>query len=284
MIFTRLAGGLGNQLFQLAAALALQESCGGRIFLGTNSLRRYKAARAYELSRLLRLPPTCLAQPIAMSWAPAVERLMALRLGRLLPSFGVNDRTFKHTLAMATAKRRPCTLWLDGYFQQGWGWPEFSQVHSSMVSMLRDDLPLPPTPMPDCTIHVRGGDFLASEQHAVVGTAFYRQALGVLMDQQPDTRSVWIVTDDKRHAAVVRTALAEAFPRLAIDWAPDGPRGWMHDFVLLRDSASRILGNSTFSWWAAAMDLRQVQTFTPNQWTRGIPRTLYLPWETAVPA
>lgn len=283
MIFTRLAGGLGNQLFQLAAALALRKQCGGQVFLGTDSLMRYKVARSFDLVRLLQLPSGCLVQPDAPSWAGAAERLMALRLGRLLPWAGVNDRNFARTLARTMARRSARTLWLDGYFQQDWGWPEFAEVHAELMRMQRTDLPAPPRPMPDCTIHVRGGDFLGSDVHRVVDAAYYGRALTLLLNQRPATRSVWIVTDDKAHAAGVRSALAAAHPGLDIAWAPEGPGGWLHDFVLLRGSATRILGNSTFSWWAAALDEQRGLTLAPTQWLRGVPRSLYLPWETAVP-
>ena len=282
MIFTRLAGGLGNQLFQLAAALALRESCGGRVFLGTDSLRRYKVARSFDLARLLQLPSCCLVQPNAPSWAAAAERMMALRLGRLLPAAGVNDRNFAHTLARAKASRGARTLWLDGYFQQGWGWPEFVEVHAALLPLQRAGLPAPPLHMPDCTIHVRGGDFLGSDVHRVVDAAYYSRALGQLLDQRPATRSVWIVTDDKAHATAVRSALTTTHPALDISWAPDGPGGWLHDFALLRGATTRILGNSTFSWWAAALDSERGLTLTPTEWMRGVPRSLYLPWEITV--
>jgi hypothetical protein len=283
MIFTRLAGGLGNQLFQLSASLALQESCGGKVFLGTESLRRYKVARDFDLARLLKLPDFCLAEPNAPGWAGAAERLMALRLGRLLPTVGVNDRNFALTLARTSAARTARNLWLDGYFQQGWAWPEFAPVLASMVAMQRDDMPAPPWPMPDCTVHVRGGDFLASEVHHVVDPAFYCRAMGMLLHEHPNTGTVWIVTDDKSHASAVRSALSAAYAQLDVAWAPEGPGGWMHDFALLREASTRILGNSTFSWWAAALDRRQGRTFTPSQWARGVPRSLYLRWEMAVP-
>jgi hypothetical protein len=263
--------------------LALQDCCGGRVFLGTDSLRQYKVARGFDLARLLQLPSFCLVQPDAPAWATAAEWMMALRPGRLLPSIGVNDRNFARTLTLATAARQSRTLCLDGYFQQGWGWPEFAWAHGSLVDISREDLPATPLAMPDCAIHVRGGDFLTSDVHNVIETAFYRRAMGMLLDQQPAIRSAWIVTDDKVHAAGVRSALAMAYPKLTIDWSPDGPGGWMHDFALLRDAPSRILGNSTFSWWAAALDRQRGQTFSPAEWMRGVPRSLYLPWEVAVP-
>lgn len=283
MIFTRLAGGLGNQLFQLAAAMALREFCGGRVYICTESLRRYKVPRSFDLGRLLQLPPHCLAHRNAPGWAGTADRIMALRPGRLLPSVGVNDRNFTRILARAEADRSARTLWLDGYFQQGWGWPEFAEVHATLMRMQRNDLPAAPAPMPDCTIHVRGGDFLGSDVHHVVDVAYYCRALALLLGRRPAIRSVWIVTDDRPHATAVRSGLETTHPELDIAWAPDGPGGWLHDFALLRGSTTRILGNSTFSWWAAALDSQRGLTLAPTQWIRGVPRSLYLPWETAVP-
>jgi hypothetical protein len=124
---------------------------------------------------------------------------------------------------------------------------------------------------------------LGSEVHRVVDFAYYSLALDLLLVQRPATRSVWIVTDDRAHAAAVRFELANSHPELDIGWAPNGPGNWLHDFALLRSASSRVLGNSTFSWWAAALDTQRAPTWAPTQWMRGVPRSLYLPWETAVP-
>jgi hypothetical protein len=81
----------------------------------------------------------------------------------------------------------------------------------------------------------------------------------------------------------VLDALARAHPDVDLAFGTHATGGWLGDFALLRRAPARILGNSTFSWWAAALDGHHSLTLSPNQWTRGVPRRLFLPWEAVVP-
>ena len=53
MIYVHLVGGLGNQLFQLAAALRLHKSVGFKIIIDIDSLKLFQTKRDFMLSDFL---------------------------------------------------------------------------------------------------------------------------------------------------------------------------------------------------------------------------------------
>ena len=283
MIYTRLAGGLGNQLFQYAATLALRGESKGSVLLSTDGLRRYQVKRNFDLMQLLHLPDgfhTDMPGDIPGQLASA---LLRWRIGRLLPNHGVNDRNFAEHLALLRSGMVRQPLWLDGYFQHGWQTQMFEIVRARMSAALRNDLPTSRVSDAAAVVHIRGGDFLASEVHCVVDTGYYVEALAMLRARLPSLVSVTVVTDDIAYAAPIIDCMARAQPDLALSLAPPpnaaAGAAWLQDFVLLRDARARIIGNSSFAWWAAALDAERALTVAPNKWTRGVLRDLFLPWE-----
>ena len=55
MIQTRLAGGLGNQLFQFAASIAISKIYNSEIFLYTEGLKKYAVHRDFGIDKILRI-------------------------------------------------------------------------------------------------------------------------------------------------------------------------------------------------------------------------------------
>ena len=287
MIYTRLAGGLGNQLFQFAASLALRGESGAEVLLCTDGLRRYNVKRNFDLLRILHLPDGCHTDASEPVLNMLEASLLRLRIGRLLPKYGVNDRNFKRQLTCQTSGEARQPLWLDGYFQHGWLPPSFENVHEEMRSLLREDLPISRAWDAECVIHIRGGDFLTSEEHRVTSVDYYLLALAKLRASMPSLQLITVVTDDAVYAEIIVDCLRRAQHDLKFTLAPapDSAAGaeWLQDFVLLRDARTRIIGNSSFAWWAAALDLRRATTVSPSRWTKGVIRDLFLPWEIDIP-
>ncbi len=279
MIFTRLAGGLGNQLFQFAAALALRGSQSNAVYLGAQSLNRYKVKRGFDMASLVELPAWCLTDGQRTTHSALADRLMAMRIGRLFPYFGVGDRNFSKVLTAGGRCGYVRSLWLDGYFQQGWDWRAFEGSLAAIASMLRADLAFPPPISADCMIHVRGGDFLASPLFRVVDAHYYIRAFEMLYRGSLGIKTACVITDDREYASSILENLAAVYPTIQFELAPGHHSGWLQDFMLLRHARSRIIGNSTFSWWAAALDPGRAVTVTPACWTNGVRRDLFLPWE-----
>jgi hypothetical protein len=271
MMIVRLAGGLGNQLFQLAAAAALRAEQ-EPVLVSTRALGRYAAKRQPDSLSLVQaswliadLPST------GLMWL--ADRA---RVGRWLPRVGVNDRTFAVRLRCVNGSRRI----LDGYFQEGWtstrletaiGSLNFRAVNDGTRSFLADD---------ECAVHIRGGDFLELPAYRVVNTDYYASAIDLAATQ--GWRKFVVITDDPSHAAQVMNSATLTRSMLQWRFAKLG-RSTLEDFDVLRSARARVIGNSTFAWWATALDVNRATTWTPDRFVRSTPRTFFMDWEVVLP-
>jgi hypothetical protein len=108
------------------------------------------------------------------------------------------------------------------------------------------------------------------------------QAFEVLQSHSARINTAWVITDERAYAVSILKKLSKVYPEIQFDLAPTQNSDWLQDFVLLRHARSRIIGNSSFSWWAAALDPARAITVTPSSWINGVPRDLFLPWEMSI--
>ncbi len=275
MIYVRLAGGLGNQLFQLACALKVRT---GRepILLATNALDHYKTARAPEVAQILDLSK--LDVQLGYLSNPLLKALMAFRLPRIFSFFGVGDNSFiAKSRQSAVDSSRRC-LFVDGYFQTQWDWTALSGCLQDIVAAM--SLPAAPQDAEACAIHVRGTDFLLSETHRLISSDYYQRAISLLVESQRIS-SIRVVTDDLLYARSIIEPLRLSSPTLECHYTREATNV-VEDFNTLRNANFRIIPNSTFSWWAAASDPRRGLTIAPSRFVRHAQRHPVLPWERTI--
>ncbi len=275
MIVVRLAGGLGNQLFQVMAALLIGERTGLSILLLTDGLAQYAAARKPDVLRLVRSKRILLAENVRVS--PWVRWLsLRARAGRWLPILGLGDEDFPSVVN----RGRMHGQWhfLDGYFQRGWTL-ELLREAQAAAQLDPSAMTDPGNLRCDCVIHIRGGDFLRLPSHAIVDIDYYSRCLSLA--ESEGYRSFGIVTDDRQHADEFLQTLRMRHPGLAIDLLPDHGSA-LTDFGTLRHARSRIIGNSTFAWWASACADGHGTTWAPDRFVRGQVRDFVLPCERLV--
>lgn len=59
----------------------------------------------------------------------------------------------------------------------------------------------------------------------------------------------------------------------------DEGKSLFDDFMILLHGKSRVIGTSTFAWWASALDDKRSLTISPKSWKLNFNRKLVLPWE-----
>lgn len=276
MIYLRLAGGLGNQLFQLAAATHLSALKNDRVTLVHDGLTRYSSARNSESIRLFA--PEFLdgfdSLPRNHPWSLLLDRS---RLGRWLPVWGINDASFAQVAA--GVRRVPHgSLFMDGYFQAGWRFENLMSVAMRMRGALIHPVHLPDQTSRTLLLHIRGGDFLKVPLHQVVDLAYYEHAVREMTRAGAVFDRCLCVTDDHGHASSLLHALREKvrLPDVVIRMPAQDP---LDDFRLIGAHPWRIIGNSTFSWWAALLGRHDGLLISPKQFTRERDRDLCLPFE-----
>jgi hypothetical protein len=262
-ITVRLSGGLGNQLFQLFAALYVANkypAIRSDILLETGYLKSYSTLRAYEASFVASCFPN-----VSEGVDPSLVSKFAIacRLGRLVDGRLFGRDFLSTTNALLSATTTPKHVLLDGYFIA----PEVCPPESTRVR-IRDKLfesrsGLLARFIGDkrvYAVHIRRGDYVSSrsaaKKYRAIPLEFYRAALAML----PRADRVLVFSDDASIAASFSQecgAVNMASHSLTLS----------DEFVLMAACSSYIIANSTFSWWASVIGGRGDKAcVAPEEW------------------
>lgn len=245
MIYLRLAGGLGNQLFQVAAASLYSHWLDQGVSIVDDGLSRYNSVRTLLYQYVL--------QPKKKNWEHVSTRsLMALasgrlRLGRLsVPVLSVADQNI-----LKYGRTRNCRLprFMDGYFQQFWTYELFVEALSHFYIYSPSEASASSTQNDCVAVHIRGSDFLLVKGFAVVDSSFYLRCFTQAVSAGYTNFDVY--TDDLEYSQLILSPVRSCYPHLCIRVLPSG--SVLEDFNGIRSAGARIIGNSTFSWWASAL-------------------------------
>lgn len=252
-VVVRLAGGLGNQLFQYAAGRSIALAAGGRVELDRSSFASDPLRRRFALGRF----PIHAAERDLDGWRRRVVDLPGIwRLARATgawPSLGGTrfafDRLRGFDPRIAT---RAETLVLTGYWQDE---AYFAAAGETLAGELD-----PSASFPDATrrlgselasaatlaVHVRRSDFTDPKSpHGSCSPAYHRAAVAWIRSQTALDR-IFVFSDDVAWAKN-SLHLDAAFETLERDPA----RGDDEELWLMSRCRHLVIANSSFSWWAA---------------------------------
>lgn len=275
-----LLGGLGNQLFQVAGALAWQARTGRMAQLNASLLtppawRRY-TPRLLAVSGLAGLPP------IRSGGPPAA---VLVGLDRLGSGVAVVERNPADDV---TTRIRPRTKWVLGYFHDHPTVCEAADVLSPALATrlaqargdaerldgwsAADEAALVPGEY--LAVHIRLGDFAGDARttahHGLTDPTYYRAAVTELL-AETGLSTVVVVSDDPPAATALLGAPAGPAPSTVRTRSSPDP--WA-DLAVLADSGGVVMSNSSFSWWGAwlAMCARGAPVVAPRPWLApGVP-------------
>jgi hypothetical protein len=250
MISLRLKGGLGNQLFQLAAALHVSKDTNIRLL--TRSLKMYKRTFDADIGRLLDLNQMRVS---LVDKGTLLDNLTIYgRAGIFLPYFGVNDRNIKYV----SARSKKFSI-LEGYFQEFWT-PEtlfpIADIFKKNIKVSDSTYPLKDKLV---MMHIRGLDFLNDRNLSIIDIDWIARAIDVCI-RENDVENILIVTDDIYFAEKIsqNVRLGKKFKSVEFHCSTDP----LEDFYLLMKADIRIIGNSTFAQWAMLLDRHESVTYS----------------------
>jgi hypothetical protein len=274
-IYLRLAGGLGNQIFQYTAALLIKKES-DPIYFYTQALDSYKAGRNLELVNFFELPQTTYFN---VSFFANV--VFKFRLAKITSFFGCNDLNFSSILSNKNTYQAKGSFYLDGYFQDAWSYEHIQPLLVQLSADLKKDkFNNEPYNQYDCIMHIRGSDFLANLDNSLNSVDFYIDAIKLLKSSYALT-NIYVVTDDLPYSKSMLDIIKSKFKD--INFSLDHERkSLFDDFMILLHAKSRIIGTSTFAWWASALDDKKSITMSPKSWKLNCNRKLVLPWERLV--
>lgn len=260
-VVVRLQGGLGNQLFQLAAGLKISRQLDASLSF-TNS------SSANALTAFLGSPIPHTTSPLEMRSGLGPHRHMRLlweARRRLLPGRGILLRqtateaydTFAHIGELDGATY----VGMNGYFQHpSWYASEEHRVLSALYHRLQTATELA-QPSEFTVIALRRGDYVRLGW--ALTESYYRRAITAL---ELSHRKVYVVADDPMMVTVVAGWLGRSDddvrpPQVEVD-------DLTRDLALLAGAGQVIMANSTFHWWgvAAGDTQHQRRIIAPATW------------------
>lgn len=242
-ITVALTGGLGNQLFGLAAGWEQSRRLACPLYLDTSRYSRGDIRR-FELSDV-GVPA------FEVDLAPSSQRRFRKRSsGPVFTEQGLNYDERINGIEVGTR--------IVGYFQS----PKyFPTVSDELAALLRAGDP--ESSRPTITAHVRRGDYLTQstqEYHGIASREYFSRALSVLRRLMPESQ-VRVYSDSLDLVRSELTGLGE------LDFVDDEMTALATIRAMSRGSGM-IMSNSSFSWWAAWLISRGTEAviIAPRPW------------------
>jgi hypothetical protein len=257
MIVSRLIGGLGNQMFQYAAARALADRTGSEVVLDVSDFASYTVHRyaldAMRIRAQVRGAPAVTAVPQARPFArkaKALWRRLVPARAQAVPTY--RERSFAFDPGVAS--QRP-PVQLEGYWQS-------EKYFRDAADAIRADFTLGTEPdaanramlermQGTCAVslHVRRGDYVtnptAAAFHGSCSPDYYRQAVDHIAGRCGPL-TLFVFSDDQEW---VRQNMQFAHPTVHVDCNPPERGAW--DMHLMKHCHHHVVANSSFSWWGA---------------------------------
>lgn len=236
-------GGLGNQLFQHAYAIALRKADGAAAYVDASRYNHRSAHNGYEADRVFTLDGA----------VPCLSRLagqLAFRLARRTGDFSYEGPSIAF---QPNFLRKGLQGYVKGFF------PSFRYFQGAEAEVRRAFAFR--SPLPDrcrdladelafgdaVAVHVRRGDYVDAH-HAptfagICTRDYYAKAFELVRSRRPDAR-FYFFSDEPEWCRLTFKGIATKIVDGNI-----GPDAWA-DMALMSRCRHAIIANSSFSWWA----------------------------------
>jgi hypothetical protein len=269
MHIVKLNGGLGNQMFQYAFALALEHRYGG-VKLDLGWIRRAQAHNGFELDRHFRIKlPVCSEEE-----RRALGDTDPTLLGRARRKLRLSKRS-QFSARSTGWDPRFLKVGRDSYFSGYW---QSYKYYSGFEEEIREafDFIEPLSARNQdflggsagrtlIGVHVRRGDYLTNRDFSgVCNLDYYREALR-LVTAQATSPLIAFFSDDLNWC---RDNLSTGEGSCFVDWNR-GEESYA-DMRLMKACDGLVIANSSFSWWAAWLGERAGRVVAaPGTWYGG---------------
>ena len=273
-VIARIEGGLGNQLFQYAAARSLADRLGCELMLDLRGLAE-NGDRPYQLDLYktrCSIADTAVLETLP-PWRSSRSGRMRSTIAQYMPGvyaypvFWARDFSYD---ARFERIRRP--VFMVGYWQTekyfAWNRPRLLQ-DIQLLCPLDGGHPVLQhiRSRNSVALHIRRGDYVtnpaAADFHGTCDMQYYAAAVAAIRKHHSDIE-LFIFSDEPEWA---RLNLKFDVPTHVVDvHSPE--KGYL-DLELMRHCRHHIIANSSFSWWGAWLcESATQQVFAPQRWFR----------------
>lgn len=270
MIISKIIGGIGNQLFQFAAARALSLEKKQNLSIDIRSFANYKKHSGYIIDNFFAVKPK-IATPeeihslLKFRSSQGVLRILSFIGSRYLCGKKLILEKNIHLKKNIDFFTVPCYLY--GYWQSEIYFKKYEKIirkdfkFKKKLSLQNKQVANFISTSNSIGIHVRRGDYLLSKILNTCDKDYYLGAANFLASliNKPN---FFIFSDDPYWA---RSNIKLKFPSEFIDWNTGINSTFdMHLFSLCKH---QIISNSTFSWWGAWLnDNNLKKIIAPKKW------------------
>lgn len=274
MKIVRIVGGLGNQMFQYAFALALKEKYPKeKIYIDSTVMNGYPLHNGFELTKIFKakLPQAPLLSLLKVAYPLPHYRLwqfgchiLPKRKSMVLENAGVrfNPNIFS----------QPGDRLYEGYWQSEKYFNDIREIivdsfvfpkisTGSLNQLLLDKMDGKTT----VGIHVRRGDYVSISNAAAICTLeYYRAAISMLLNKVvPDMYIIF--SDDISWCSDNLGDLLGDIPTEFVNWNK-GDKSF-RDMQLMSMCTHNVIANSSFSWWGAWLNNNPDKiVLAPSKW------------------
>jgi hypothetical protein len=274
MIISHVLGGIGNQMFQYAAARALSLTHHHELLVDLSSFESYSLHNGYELNKVFSVNVKYADKQTVselLSWRSIniIKKLLRRKLFSVLkgksfviePGFSYWSQFFDLS--------QDC--YLHGYWQSELYFKSFERI-------IREDFTFR-EPLDErnsilaaeihrtssVSLHVRRGDYISDNKTSnimgVCSLKYYQDAIKYI-SQKIDNPVFYIFSDDIEW---VKRELIISFPCVYIDFNQQSVS--YKDMQLMSLCKCNIIANSSFSWWGAWLNINPEKiVIAPNSW------------------
>ncbi|MGY3211649.1 alpha-1,2-fucosyltransferase [Mucilaginibacter sp. HD30] len=270
-VIIKLQGGLGNQMFQYAAARGLVNGV-AEVGLDTGFLLAHSSdtahftAREFELGIFRNLSVySATAHKLSLFKSQAIYYKLLRAFQRRKPIY-IKQPDANY---MALPDFQQYQIYLEGYFQSA---KYFEHIRQQLLNdfefpALDDDNKALQaginTTINAVSIHIRRGDYVRSsairDVHGLIPLSYYKQAIAYLKAKY-DQLTFYVFSDDISWAKENLN-----LPNAYFISHNTGKESWK-DMALMTKCTHHIIANSSFSWWGAWLAQRPGTTIAPAQW------------------
>ena len=259
MIIIKLKGGLGNQMFQYAAAKALALKHQTTLKIDHSSFESYKL-HDYGLHHFNIADSFYIKEP---KWLIKIQE----KLG-LIKYYNEDDHGFRYNKALKSLPSKK--LVLDGYFQCE---DYFKDYRKEILNAFKITSPLKSITLEalkkikscnSVALHVRRGDYLLHDVHNTDKKEYYTKAMQYI-ESNVENPTYFMFSDDM---AWVKANFSSKHKMVFVDFN-DASANY-EDIKLMSNCQHNIIANSSFSWWSAWLNTNPNKIVTaPENWFNG---------------
>jgi hypothetical protein len=267
----QLIGGLGNQLFILAAAIHHARQ-GFRTVINRGNLDTFGVSHGSSVEDFIfatDIPKiynsgSSLNSPVfkIASMIRRVCKVRTLKVWSVEVESGFVDLSHKKSVGTRHF----------GYFQS---WKFIENETKKKISAVQ---PKSPSPLfaelcqlaiieKPVIVHIRRGDYFDHvNTFGVLSLDYYKNAIEVLGSLKPKLVNYWIVSEDDLAA----NEIALEVPGKSRIITPKSGLSDVETLAIMKLGSAHIIANSTYSWWGAFLAVDSDTVIAPNPWFRAL--------------